>query len=282
MSNELYQIAQAKVSGGSGLGNSFWSVAANCGHQRNLKTATPRDPNEPQPDWAVRGTYYHLLHEWHQAGRIPAGQALLVDSDLWWNEAVTLFNWHVETYPKDAFGTVVGTEVQIPGTPEAQEKIAKAFGVPYEWCPTGRYDALSVVDDAQVERAANLWGLLLPGPGRYAIDHKHGKQHSMDDEAKYTAGEQPVMYMTLDRILNPENPIRGMIFAKTSMTREKGVLKKKDTSFRTYVATWQPSFYHRCTQMVQSAYRSMVDDTYNGYMCGECPFYQKVCEGYKP
>jgi len=276
---DFYEAALDIVSSHSGHGNSYWSVAANCGHQRNLIDRIGKDPSTAAPDWARRGSYYHLLHQWWQSGKLPDAQVLELDKDdKCWAEACTLFSWYTETYPKDIWGTCIATELQLPPVSE-QERVAAHFNVPSEKCPTGRLDMLTEMSTDQCERAMSLFGILLPGPGKYIVDYKHGARHNFDDEKKYTLMEQPLMYLTLDRIIN-KDPVKGMIFNKVSMTTEKGALKLKETSFRNYLACWQPDFMDRCTNMVQVAYQSMVRDEKNGYACGSCPFFQKECRGF--
>lgn len=281
--SDIYSIAQSIKGGHSGTGNSFYELTANCGRRRNLLAQigeVPRDPDYVEPDWAVRGTYYHLLHQFWQEGKLPEGAVLDAGvNDELWQEACTLFSWFQQSYAKDFFGNCLATEIKYPRNSAEQEVIAQYFNVPMKYAPTARFDMYTQVTDEHVDRAARD-GILLPGPGRYIVDYKHGKQHNKDDGWKYTNGVQPLLYLTLDRLLNPDNPARGMIFTKVSMTREKSALKLKDTSFRVYVAYFQPSFFDEARSMIQFAYNSMVANQPNRYACEDCPFFRKECPGF--
>lgn len=276
---DIYTVAQTVRSSGSGRGNSYWEIGANCGFRRFLEDQLGRDPDAPQPDWAIRGTYMHLLLQWWQEGKLAKGQIIEHDeSDMLWREAVTLFDWFASTYPRDFWGRVIGTEVQFPSTDEEKRRVAEFFDVPLEYAPTMRSDVVTEIDAAGVERFAQQ-GVLLPGPGVYIVDWKHGGAHGFDDGWKFTEGTQPLMYLTLSRKFWKDPP-RGIIYHKVSMTKEKSQLKLKPTSFRIYVATWQPNFEHECRSMVQFAYQSLLRRDKNRYACNGCPFFRKECQGF--
>jgi hypothetical protein len=275
---DLYSIAQDIKSSHSGRGNSWWEIGANCGYAREL-TNIHGGEDHSHKDWAIRGVYLHLLQQWWHDGRVSEDTEIeLRDDDALWNEAVTLHSWFKQLYGQNFWGEVLGTEVQVPASDEDRTKVAQYFGVPEDYAPTGRYDMLVRTSDEDVERMANS-GILLPGAGLYIVDWKHGGRHNFDDEMKYTYGPQPTLYMTLGSMLLSE-PVRGMIFVKGSMTMEKGKLKFKESTFRTYVALNQPDTKLRAKSMIANAYKSVVDKQKNGYACLGCPFFLKQCQGY--
>ena len=276
---EIYQRAQDVLSGHSGYGNSYWSVAANCGRQRRLADSIKIIKDGPEPDWAVRGVYYHTLLQWWHDQKIPKNSVIELNDNTLWNDAVTLFDWYRTTYARDFWGECIGTEVQFPSTPEEKAEVAKWFGIPTEYAPTMRTDLLVRADEPHVENAANH-GVLLPGPGVYIVDYKHGAAHWADDEKKYTQGVQALLYLTLGNLFWAEKP-KGMIFVKASMTREKKELKLKDSTYRIYTAHFSTKNNDRVKQMITYAYTSMQADMVNPYACMDCPFFNKNCNGVK-
>jgi hypothetical protein len=272
---DIYEAAQSIKGSHSGKGNSYYEVAANCGEQRHLQDKYGKDLHSNK-DWAIRGTYYHLLRQWSQEGRAPSVIELR-DDDTLWNEAVTLNSWYLQTYPKNMWGDLVATEMPLPQTDEQRDILARLFDVPPEYAPTVRLDMLTRATDEHVEQAAE-YGVYLPGPGLYIPDWKHGGAHFGDDEMKFTWGPQPVLYLTVAQLLLGE-PIQAMVFNKVSMTKEKGALKLKDTSFRNYVTSPTPGLQGRAIAMIQFAYRQFKARTKNGYACLDCPFHQNLCEG---
>jgi hypothetical protein len=277
----LYDDAKHVITSHSGHGNSYWEEASNCGYARKLIDSGVRAfSSAVVPAWAARGTFYHLLHQWWQEDKFADDSIISASrSDETWNDAVTLFDWYRATYPKTIWGTCLGTEVQCPANEDQRAILAEHFSVPLIYAPTKRDDMITIISDDQVERALS-YGAVLPGPGRYIVDFKHGQWHDGKDAAKYTLGHQACMYLALDRVLNPQSPAIGIIYSKVSMTRTKGVLELKDTSFRVYVATWLPSFAGRAKQMVRYGYESMRRAEKNPYACPSCDYYNQQCQGY--
>lgn len=283
MTYELYTAAQNAKSTHSGRGRSYYEVAANCGYQRYLADQQKDHNPYADKDWAIRGTYYHFLQEkWHRGNLV--GEIELVQGDSNWKEAVTLFDWYRRTYNKNTWGDVVGVEEQFPVTDADKQRVADWFGIPLEHCPTIRLDLRTVMDNNKVQELATDHGMLVPGAGGYIIDFKTGAAHFGEDATKFTVGTQAVFYLVMvKRFLDPT--LRAGIFNKVTLTKEKGNLTLKPTSFRTYLAYYQPSFDERVRTMVRYAYDSMANKTKNGFHCEECPFYkatniQGICNGF--
>lgn len=277
---DLYETYKELKSSHSGYGNSFWSVSANCGKQRKLAQTLPVvKSEEPVPEWAARGIGYHLLQQAYHDGKTPDLAIDLSDEDPQWQEALTLHSWYREVYGSTSFGKCIGTEVQFPANDFVRDIVAQYFGLPSEFCPTIRADAMFEIDDATIETLGAHHDLLLPGPGLYIMDFKTGAAHWKEDAKTFGHGVQSVLYQTVCEILGL-NP-KGMIFNKVSMTKEKGKLVRKDGSFRNYVAAFDPVHTPaRAKGMIQHAYKSMLAGEPNGYACTDCPFYEKQCFGY--
>lgn len=282
MTYELYTAAQNAVKGHSGRGRSYWEVAANCGYQRYLTDLRKHVEAGEEPDWARRGVYYHFLQEqWHRGSL--HGAIELFPSDTCWKEAVTLFDWYRRTYTTTTFGTPVGIEEQFPVTDEDKQRVAEWFGIPPEYCPTARFDMRTNISESQVIELATNHGILLPGAGTYVIDFKHGGAHFGDDAVKFSVGPQAILYMTMAQKFI-DSSCRGVIFNKVSMTREKGALTLKPTSFRTYTTAFRPEYAGRARSMIRYAYQSLISKSKNGFVCGDCPFYKETnvhgpCDG---
>lgn len=207
----IYQEA-LKSGGGSGRGVSYWSVPALCGRKRKLMTEHKDvDPIEDRTALNT-GTYYHFLKEWWHKGKMPEDIVIDVDpvQDLDWAEAVRLFTWHRDFFPRDYWGTIVSVEMKMPVNDAHKQRVIDWVGHDES---TGACDLVVMMDAADVARISKDRDIELPGPGMYVIDHKTAGTRKTDTDAKanYTESMQCLKYMHMLQ-LAVAPPVRGMIF----------------------------------------------------------------------
>lgn len=207
---KIYQTIQK--TGGSGRGVSYWSVPALCGRKRTLMTERPEV--DPIGDHTAldTGIYYHFLKEAWLTGKVPDGVAIDADpiQDLEWGEALRLFDWHREQFPRDYWGAIVAVELKMPINEAHTAKVVEWIGHDES---TGACDLVVKMSAADVARIQTDRGIELNGPGIYIVDHKTAAARKSDTDARanYTSSMQCLKYMHMLGLAFNE-PIRGMVF----------------------------------------------------------------------
>lgn len=213
--DELYQTIQSMQHGSSGRGMSYWRKAASCGRLVVLgqKHAEPAgDPEEL--DGRSVGVYYHLLHEIGLRGQASNETWDQTEGayDANFLEAVRLYRAYCRDWggPLERWGaTLLGVEVPIPAGDVGRDAARALF---QGQDVTGRLDALVEIPEEALEGIYERTGLLLPGPGRYILDHKTAKSRQDKHHWDYMFGLQSVTYLYLYNLEHPEAPVRGIIF----------------------------------------------------------------------
>lgn len=212
MTETLSIYQQVKRTGGSGRGVSYWVVPAMCGRKRRLMSEHPEvDPIVDRSALDL-GTYYHFLKEIWLKGEMPEDVVIDADpvQDLEWGEALRLFNWHRDYFPRDYWGQIVAVELKLPASEDHAKKIEQEFG--HEEV-TGACDLIVSMTEADVQRVELDRGVKLNGPGIYIVDHKTSgnRRSDMDARSNYTASMQCLTYMYLLNLAFGK-PVKGMIF----------------------------------------------------------------------
>lgn len=215
--SELLRVIPSKSSGGSPAGLSFWLSFLGCRRRQLL------DKDMGSSFAAGVGTLYHTLKELYYG---PQGDEFVFEyqegpEDPNWQEALRLFKGFRQRFPNDEFTEVVGVEVDISvgaagsvlGEPMAASEIAMAaearhlYGVPYL---TGRIDMVVYVDEDCAAKHRES-GLMLE-EGYYLLDTKSKGQLRQDMAFKFQHSFQSVAYQMMWNQLNPDKPVKGMIF----------------------------------------------------------------------
>jgi hypothetical protein len=212
MTEPLSIYQQVKRTGGSGRGVSYWAVPAMCGRKRRLMSEHPEvDPIVDRTALDL-GTYYHFLKEIWLKGEMPEDVVIDADpvQDIEWGEALRLFNWHREHFPRDYWGQIVAVELKMPASEDHAKMIKKHFG--HEEV-TGACDLVVLMSQDDIDRVELDRGIKLNGPGIYIIDHKTSgsRRSEMDARSNYTSSMQCLMYMFLLNLAFSQ-PVKGMIF----------------------------------------------------------------------
>lgn len=239
MSESLSIYQQIVRTGGSGRGVSYWSVPAMCGRKRRLMTEHADVDTIVDHTALNTGVYYHYLKEIWLKGRVPDDQVIDMDpvQDAEWGEAVRLFNWHREEFPRNYWGEIVAVELKLPINDEHKQKVIEWIGHDES---TGACDLVVKMSAADVLRISEDRDIELPGPGIYIIDHKTSGARKSDTDAKanYTSSMQCLKYMHMLSLAFNE-PVRGMVF--DVLIKHKTLRRVADgrsgSSVQTFVAT---------------------------------------------
>jgi hypothetical protein len=209
-SAEIY--GAIKKSGGSGRGVSYWAVAALCGRKAALAAQHPDIDSFGESTALSVGSYYHALKEMWLTGQFAEDLIIDVEPtlDLEWAEAVRLFAWHREMFPKGYWGQPVAVELKMPINDEHKAKVVDWIGHDES---TGQCDLVVKMSAQDVARIQEDRSIELAGPGVYIIDHKTSgmRKSEMDARASYTQSLQAKKYMFMLGLAFNE-PVQGMIF----------------------------------------------------------------------
>lgn len=284
----LYQ--SIRQSSATSRGYSWWSVPGVCGRKRQLTTQYAEMLAAEKGENLRIGSYYASLKEHWLKGKIPDGTAMdlrsIQDSDF--AEALRLFEFYIEHFPKDYWGELLGVEVGLPVTPEHRAQTCEFFGVPDDLCPTGALDRLVRLSAEDIRRIEADRKITLRGPGLYSLDDKTSGARLSDVKAlDYTHGPQHMQYTTIWNLAGGE-PILGSIFdviVKHVELRRYDESPKKQSSIQTLFAPYTEETPRIAKAMITEAYRAYVDNKPNPYGCigqyGMCVFATKgICGRY--
>lgn len=290
MISSIEQIYQELAgSTASGRGVSYWEEASNCGRKRNLIQLHQdiAKAAETYVEEKKLGTLYHGLLQMYRAGRLPDGLVLDVGpvQSQEWAEALRLFRFHREWFPRDYFGEVVATELKLPTSDDHKAKIAAHFGHDEI---TGAVDLVVTMSAADVARLEQERGVQLDGPGLYFVDYKtSGARKSAEAAvANYTASMQAMTYPLLWNLAGGE-PCKGMLYdviVKHEELRRHDVNSKKLASVQTFFARAQPEHANIVKAAINGARQARDDNKANPYACFSnsraCPFMGSLCGRY--
>ncbi len=272
----------------SGRGPSYWDVASNCGEKRyltDLHTQIVKDA-ETNVEEKRLGTYVHALLDMWIKGAVPEGQVLDTSDILpsQWADAVKIFDFIREYFPKHVWGEFLGTEVKFPIDEVHATEILSYFG---HVEITGQADALIEVGAQHLGHYEGL-GCTLPGPGVYLLDWKTGGARKGDPAARgsFLESIQSKVYPLLARLGGI--PVEGMIFpyfVNHAQMRRLDEGKGKGASVQCFYAPWNPIRDQQARAAVNFAREQRNNRTKNPYACilytgVECPFRTKgLCDG---
>jgi len=162
------------------------------------------------------GTIFHDLADlYHSGNRAELIQYDDAPPEEAMAEAQRLFSWYSGNFPVDAWGTVLGTEVQLPRNDDEKAKLSGYFGVEF----TLRPDLVTLVEPEHLAKIERRTGLQLK-PGVYIIDHKTKGRKDPDMHLSYPNSPQFQTYPLAWDLLNPETPCEGII-ANVLVTHKK-------------------------------------------------------------
>lgn len=272
----------------SGRGPSYWDVASNCGEKRyltDLHTQIVKDA-ETNVEEKRLGTYFHgLMDAWFK-GSFPADQVIDVSDvqPLQWADAVKMFKFVREHFPKDVWGKLVATELRLPIDDAHKAAILEYFGHDEI---SGQLDALFEVEEEHLAHYAAI-GCELPGPGLYIVDWKTGGARKGDPAARgsFLESIQSKVYPLLCRLGGLQ--VQGMIFpffVNHAAMRRHDEGKAKGSSVQCFFTPWNEVRDMQARAAVNFAREQRNNRTKNPYACiqytgVECPFRTKgLCDG---
>jgi hypothetical protein len=162
------------------------------------------------------GTIFHDLADlYHSGNRAEVLQYEDAPPEEAFAEAQRLFSWYTANFPVDAWGDVLGTEVQLPRNESEKALLLDYFGVEF----TLRPDLVTRVGPQHIEKIRKRTGLDLR-PGVYIVDHKTKGRKDPDMHLSYPNSPQFQTYPLAWDLLNPELPCEGII-ANVLVTHKK-------------------------------------------------------------
>jgi hypothetical protein len=251
--DQIFQKAQK--SSASGRGASYWSTATMCGYKRQVldQQAALEEDTDDSNEGAHVGTLFHALMDAYFKGHIPEGDVIDASSiqDTEWAEAVRLFLFAKEHFPRARFSTVVGSEIKLP----INEAKRDAFFGHNE--ATGAMDLLAHFSQADCD----WWNNEFPGlglrPGLWVFDWKTAAQRCSVDAApgKYTDTIQSKMYPTLWNLEGGE-PVLGtvyLVFVKHKELKRYDQGPKALASVQAFSSHFHPNMMWQVKEAVQYA-----------------------------
>jgi hypothetical protein len=218
----LYELLQTKQSRSSGTGCSYYGSYATCGMKGRLQEMFPYEEQElegteltPTGRRKVNarraGTFFHALQEMWRLDAIPADMIVAADhADYDFELALNSCAQYRAQWNNNRhnLGTVHSAEVRLPSTPEQTARVMEfTGGHPFSM----RYDLLTDIDQATVNRIAVERGVALPGAGRYIIDYKLVGSITAQTMWQYSYDFQQIAYPVIYNLCYPEAPVRGML-----------------------------------------------------------------------
>lgn len=210
--------------GGSGRGCSFYTSAALCPRRAQLDAKLEGQVHNAKTARMDIGTIFHDLADlYHSGNRAELIQYEDAPPEEAMAEAQRLFAWYSANFPMDAWGDVLGTEVQLP-VPEEQDKrlyaeqaaaIKGYFGVEF----TLRPDLVTRVGPEHAAKIARRTGLDLK-LGVYLVDHKTKGRKDPDMHLAFPHSPQFQAYPLAWNLLYPEVQCEGII-ANVLITHKK-------------------------------------------------------------
>ena len=205
--NTIQVLQTIQKSTSSGRGSSYWSTASNCGEKRYL-TDIHGEQDQMYVEEKHLGTYIHGLFDARHKGLIEnAAVDISPIQDKTWADALKIWNFVQEYFPEEYFGKTVASEMRLEPPKEALEG---AFG---HQEITGQADRVVVLNEADIMRFYQDFGIGLPGPGVYILDWKTSKSRADEKKSRgsYLESVQSKVYPLLWNLYGGE-PCRGMIF----------------------------------------------------------------------
>lgn len=274
-------ISLTKNSGGSGMGFSHYTSAAECGRTERLSqeyNTMVRNGEVPAPATKNHfsiGSAYHMLQElW----RCPPPEGYILDQhELEFNEnakeAVRLFRAYQSKFIADLWGKTIVMEHKLPFTPGAAKAIADEF---FGLRITGKPDMVTYMDDNQVAKANLHRGLNLPCAGYYMVDFKTAS--ALKDDTYYSEGAQAILYPYLWMQEYSDQPIVGTIYDIVVRNDKK---KDKTPTFHAVYSPYEPARLDMLKGTIAMAHFNMLLDlpNYNAAVdkfTGELNFFIKT------
>ena len=284
----IYQTIQNSTA--SGRGTSYYAVAANCGMKRHLSDLHRElvQLGETNVEAKRKGTLYHGLKDMWLKGEVPEGIVLDVGpiQDQEWAEALRLFNFAREHFPKNYWGDFLASEFKMPINDDHKARIAEFFGHDEV---TGAADAVFLLSAEDVARLEADRGVTLRGPGIYLLDHKTAAARKSPEAAEhqYLDSIQAKLYPLLFNLAGGEQ-CKGIIFdviVAHQELRRTDISKQKLSSVQTFFAAHDVENDYRARTAVNFARESRNSRQLNPYACsdayGKCIFKtQNICKGY--
>lgn len=292
----LYEILQSKKSSSSGTGNSFYSVAANCGMKAQLQILNPYEEQETDgTDYTATGkrkvngrrcgTFYHSLQEMWRLEQIPENLVISADhSDYDYELALHSFCQYRKQFRNDRhnLGRVVSAEVTLPENDEQRNRVLEfTGGIPF----TMRYDLLTDVGIEDMGRIAVERELALPRTGLYLDDYKLLASIGATTISQYSYEFQQLAYPIIYNICRPEQPVVGML--TEVMAR---VQKPEPRHFALYLAYADANAKEIVRDGIRMAHKRLQEGQANPFACigkygpcwwlsnGICPRHGKFSE----
>lgn len=277
---EIYQKIQRGTASGRGV--SWWSLTTSCGKRRALTDQLVQiaEAAETNVQEKKLGTYFHGLKDFWLKGSLPDGLAIDLGpvQEQEWAEALRLFNFHRDHFPREYWGEYVGSEVKLPVNDDHKAKIASFFGHDEI---TGAVDAIFMLSAPDVARLEALRGIRLNGPGLYFVDWKTTAARKTPQAAEqyYTESMQALTYPVLWNLAGGEE-CKGMIFdvlVKHEELRVADVSPRKLASVQTFFAPYRPEnmlIVKNGIDIAKERRDAARADPFGCYINGKCPFIQ--------
>jgi hypothetical protein len=254
---------------------------------QEVKPEVPRlyAESEGKPEKLLVGSGVHgVLAEWY------AGKSVVNPIFTWYGEDIELshpascaeirrlWEWYSSTHKPTEFGKVLAIEVGFAFPPDGD--FLPGF--------TGNLDLIVECSAADVERLMLLYGLELPGPGVYAVDHKTAAQASEKAQQEYDLRPQFPGYIVGAEELN--FPLKGLIvnrIMKTKVRKDGTGGPKRELYFvappDAHGVNMLTSLVKRRNAMLRIQDESLVQtnpDSCMGKFGDICKFLNKPCRRY--